>query len=209
MAEKTKITLSDKELTLVKNADWILTKQLIIQKVYELFAESIPMIQAEIMQVDLLPDHVKLSVPKIYKGENYLQLPYVILDYPRYFEKENIFAVRTMFWWANFFSVTLHLSGIYKQFAKEKLYDAGNELAQDFYIGVNGNQWEHHFEKDNFLPYTELSRQQRLELFEKNNFIKLSMKFELDQWNEMPALFNEVYKKMSNLLNCQSGERDL
>ena len=51
------------------------------------------------------------STPKIAKGENYLQLPYVLLDYPRCFDKENIFAIRTMFWWGNFFSITLHLSG--------------------------------------------------------------------------------------------------
>lgn len=210
MAEKTKITLSDKELTLVKNVDWILTKHQIIEKVYELFADMIPRIQAEIIQLHTLPGHIKLSVPKIYKGESYLRLPYVILDYPRCFEKENIFTVRTMFWWGNFFSITLHLSGVYKEFVKEKLYDTDEELIENFFIGVNENQWQHHFEKDNFLPCAQLSRQERIELFEKNNFIKLAMKFTLDQWNVMPALLNEGYKKLSDvLLSCQSGETGL
>ncbi len=199
MPGKTKITLSDKELSLVKNVDWILTKQLIVEKVYELFAQNIPLIQSTIINNDILPDNVRLSVPKIYKGENYLRLPYVILDYPRCFEKEDIFAVRTMFWWGNFFSVTLHLSGIYKNFAKEKFYTASASLMEGFFIGVNENQWQHHFEEDNFLPYDQFTQQQRIELFEKNNFIKLAIKFGLDEWNEMPALFNEGYKRISGI----------
>ncbi len=41
MPSTTKITLSDKELSLVQNSEWILTKQVIIQKVYDLFAGNI------------------------------------------------------------------------------------------------------------------------------------------------------------------------
>src|SRR4051812_7539492 len=114
MTDATKITLSDKELSLVKNVEWILTKQMIIQKVYDLFAGGVETIRSAVINSHSLPDNVRLSVPKIYKGENYLQLPYVIMDYPRCFDKEDIFAIRTMFWWGNFFSITLHLSGIYK-----------------------------------------------------------------------------------------------
>src|SRR5436189_6462548 len=36
---------------------------------------------------------------KISKGENYLGYPWQILDYPRVFEKENVFAFRTLCWW--------------------------------------------------------------------------------------------------------------
>ena len=41
--------------------------------------------------------------PKISRGEQYLGLPYVMLDYPRIFSKENVFAIRTFFWWGNYF----------------------------------------------------------------------------------------------------------
>ncbi len=210
MPEKTKITLSDKERSLIKNVEWILTKQVIIQKVYDLFADNIDAIQAAFMDTSSLPENVRQSVPKIYKGENYLQLPYVILDYPRCFEKENIFAVRTMFWWGNFFSITPHLSGIYKQLVKEHLYDTTLSALDDLFIGVNENQWQHHFEEDNFFPLSQMDPQQRISLFEKNNFIKLAMKFSLDQWDEIPALLNEGYKRIAGILiNYQSCEKDL
>jgi hypothetical protein len=32
-----------------------------------------------------------------------------------------VFAIRTMFWWGNFFSVTLHMKGNYREHFQEKL----------------------------------------------------------------------------------------
>lgn len=202
MGSATKITLSDKELSLVTNAEWILTKQVIIEKVYHLFAEIIPAVKLAILnEQSSLPTEVISSVPKIYKGENYLQLPYVMLDYPRCFDKENIFAVRTMFWWANFFSITLHVSGIYVADLKEKLLKNKTLLETDFYIGINENQWEHHFEVNNFVPYHQLTAAQHTKLFRQNDFIKLALKFDLHQWNHMHALLSAGYKKIGNLIS--------
>ena len=210
MPDKSKITLSAKERSLVTNVEWILTKQAIIQKVYDLFAGNIAAIKHAVLDNKTLSASVRLSVPKIFKGENYLQLPYVIMDYPRCFDKENIFAIRTMFWWGNFFSITLHLAGEYKNIVKENLYNGNHEPITDLYIGVNENQWQHHFEQDNFLPYTRFGKQQRIELFEKNNFIKLALKFELEHWNNMPDLFAEGYKSLAGILfNYPNGETDL
>jgi len=52
--------------------------------------------------------------PKISRGENYLGLPYLVLDYPRLFRPDAVLAIRTFFWWGHFFSSTLQLSGGYK-----------------------------------------------------------------------------------------------
>ena len=202
MSTVTKITLSDKELSLATNADWILTKQIIIQKVYQLFAGSIPALQSLMMQEQvMLPPEARSSVPKISKGENYLHLPYVMFDYPRMFNKENIFAVRTMFWWANFFSITLHISGDHVKTVKKNIIKNKQLLNLDFFIGVNENQWEHHFEPDNFLSYQALSAEQQMNYLEKNEFIKLALKFDLQQWNNMPALLMEGYRKIVSLIS--------
>ena len=201
MADTTKITLSDKELSLVTNPDWILTKHVIIEKVYGLFAENIPVIKSVLAKAGtVLPMEVRSSVPKIYKGENYLQLPYVMLDYPRCFNGKHIFAIRTMFWWGNFFSITLHVCGEYKQALKEMLLK--NERLRDsrFFIGVNEDQWQHHFEESNFLPFRDLTKEQQIELLEQNDFIKLALKFDLSQWNDMPALLQEGYNKIAAIL---------
>ena len=97
-------------MELVQNSEWILAKHSIIKKVYGMFGDLNELINAEPESFNyLFPEKNKNQNGKISKGENYRHLPYVILDYPAFFDKENIFTVRTIFWWGNFFSVTLHL----------------------------------------------------------------------------------------------------
>lgn len=198
----TKITLSDKELSLVKDPDWILTKQVIIGKVYALFAECIPGIKEDFKNSRaVLPDPVRTSVPKINKGENYLQLPYVMLDYPRYFSGKDIFAIRTMFWWGNFFSITLHLSGEMKTHFEEVLIKNRTLITDGFFMGVHEDQWQHHFEIDNFLPVQHCTIDQQLYLLKRPGFIKLALKFDLEEWNNMPALLRAGYQKIISVLS--------
>ena len=104
-----KIRLSKEEEALINRTDWILTKNHILQKVKQLFS-NLQSRQHLILQgmLSLQPEIVNSS-PKISKGENYKGLPWLVLDYPRLFEKESFFAIRTLFWWGNFFSTTLHL----------------------------------------------------------------------------------------------------
>ena len=112
MNTETKIHLSKLEMELVQNREWILTKHAIINKVYQLFGELLATYkEISRQQTQSIIDFYKHLGGKISKGENYQGLPYVILDYPASFRKENIFAIRTFFWWGNFFSISLHLSG--------------------------------------------------------------------------------------------------
>ena len=110
-----KIRLSPEEAALVVSADWILTKNRVMQKAMDMLG----LVQAE-QNIHLekfknrLPQAIYQSSPKIARGENYLGLPWLMLDFPRSFNREDTFAIRTFFWWGNFFSVTLHLSGIHK-----------------------------------------------------------------------------------------------
>ena len=111
MKSDAKIHLSKLETELIQNPEWIFTKQLIIKKVYKLFGE-LHEVYKQISEDEkkFLPEFYQITGGRISKGENYGGLPYVMLDYPATFSKENIFTIRTMFWWGNFFSITLHLS---------------------------------------------------------------------------------------------------
>src|SRR6185369_14445953 len=110
--DEAKIRLSQKELELVSNTEWILTKNEVITKAKLLLGsvldEQIKWLSHHKL---ILPSEIKESSPKISKGENYRGLPYMVLDHPRRFDKEDVFAIRTLFWWGNFFSTTLQLSG--------------------------------------------------------------------------------------------------
>ena len=201
MTDTTKIVLSEKELSLVNDAGWFLTKHVIIKKVYSLFSDMIPAISSAIKENGIsLPPELAASHPRIYKGENYLQLPYVILDYPGYFKGEHIFAIRTMFWWGNFFSITLHLSGKYKSMFEETLPGNLEKAKYDFFVAIGKDQWQHHFEENNYLPALLISKEQLKENWNDSNFIKLALKFGLQNWNNTANPILEGYLKITSLL---------
>jgi len=112
MIHQTKIQFLPAEMELVSSPDIILTKNAILQKIKS-FLEELQLKQHDVLQEysSYLPEEPLKISPKISRGENYKGLPWLVLDNPRYFQHNNIFAIRTMFWWGNFFSITLHLSG--------------------------------------------------------------------------------------------------
>lgn len=94
-----KIRLSQEEEALVIRTDWILTKNQILLKIKWLL-EQVQMQQQQLLQAGKhsLSPAITTPSPKISKGENYKGLPYFVLDQPRYFDKENIFTIRHLFW---------------------------------------------------------------------------------------------------------------
>jgi hypothetical protein len=202
MVEKVKITLSDKERELVNNTDWILTKYVIIQKVYTLFGDLLEPMQKVITdEKDRLPEAVNSNYPKISKGENYRQLPYVMLDYPRCFEKDNILAIRTFFWWGNFFSVSLQLSGKHKKNAIPALLDNFSMLCETGYaICVSADPWQHHFEEDNYVPLKNYTKNTFSEMLYEKDFLKLAKSIPVQHWNEVPLFVEQSFTELIKLL---------
>jgi hypothetical protein len=202
MIEKTKITLSNKELELVRNTDWIFTKQKIIDTIYHLFGNIVNDMQELINgEQENFPEMIHNSEPKISKGENYLGLPYVMLDYPRCFEKEGIQAIRTFFWWGNFFSVTLQLSGKYKLNLLPALLRCYESLAtKDYCICINEDQWQHHFKEDNYLPVKSFTEIEFAAILNREAFIKISKNISLNEWNSVPVFIGNVFAELTDLL---------
>ena len=213
MHNQTKIGLSAKELELVINTDWILTKKIIIKKVIDLFGLLLlPMQQITTQHKSNLPDELHLKDPKIFKGESYKELPYVMLDYPRYFEKENTLAIRTLFWWGNFFSVSLQLSGEIKQKAIPNLMAAFLQMQnEDFWICINDHPWEHNFDNENYVPINRLSLEEFNSILNSKLFVKISKKMSLQQWDGIALFIEQTFNEMILILktNYPNGETDL
>ena len=213
VTNKTKIVLSAKEQEMVCNTEWILTKHQIVQKVVALFGAVLANLQIITEQhKSNLPRAIFVQSPKISKGENYKGLPYIMLDYPRHFNKEDVLAVRSLFWWGNFFSISIQLSGKFKTAAV--LHFTTNFLMlqqQEFWICVNDNPWEHHFEADNYVSLKSLTAVEFGTLISQQSFIKMSKKITLPQWNEVPVFLEQAFLQMILLLKTSylNGEIDL
>jgi hypothetical protein len=202
MNAETKITLSAKEQELVCNTHWILTKHTIIHKVFDLFGKQSALMQQWIIDNEKqLPAEVNKYQPKITKGENYQSLPYVILDYPRCFEKENTLAIRTMFWWGNFFSVTLQLAGNYKEAALPSLLNNFLKFCQDdHWVCISDDPWQHHFKKDNYVLIKECTAEEFAYILNRYQFIKIAKRIPLTQWNEVPGFIERSFTEMMSLV---------
>ncbi len=211
MNEEAKIRLSALEMELVNDTEWIFTKQLIIEKVYHLLGQLHQDYKKIILKEKLLlPVSLQKPGGKISKGENYKGLPYLILDYPAVFSKEKIFAVRTMFWWGNFFSISLHLSG--KDF--KSISNIDNTIPflkeKEFWVSVNEDEWQHHFHPSNFTNINELNRGEIKNLFKKN-FLKIAKKTGLDEWDSAPQFLKDAFLEIIEFikLSFPAGEKGL
>jgi len=199
--DRTKIRLSPEEEALVATADWILTKNNVLQKIRQLLLVLQHGQQDLLLPVNSLPEEVLKSSPKISRGENYKGLPWLVLDYPRFFNKEEVFAIRTLFWWGNFFSITLHLAGNYKTKYETKIIDSFESLQKEnFSVCINEDQWEHHFETSNYLPVHDLTGSQFSEIIVKRSFIKLAKKIPLEQWNDVEKKLLDIFGQLINSL---------
>jgi hypothetical protein len=196
-----KIQLSADELLLVQNAEWLLTKNSIIEKVYVLFGELAQQMSTGILKAAKpMPEAVLASSPKISKGEKYEGLPWVMLDYPRVFGKEDTWAIRTFFWWGHFFTITLQLKGTYKQQYLQALLQNITVLKQhDFYIGI-ADEWQHHFREENYKSLHQLDSRSIEEMLSRNEFCKFSAKIPLHQWEQAYEILGGKYRVLLELL---------
>jgi hypothetical protein len=134
---------------------------------------------------------------KISKGENYRGLPYLVLDYPAIFRKDDVFAFRTMFWLGNFYSSTLHLQGSFlERFRKQivKNVDLLGEL--ELNLCVNDTPWEYHYESDNYRPLSS----DDLDILSNHYFLKISRRFELESWQSLPDEVVRLFSKLMTML---------
>jgi hypothetical protein len=178
----TKITFSDEEMEAMQNARFFEVKKDVVQKVMELFAVLERNLKKEIAGLDFQFENLEVQTGKIFKGESYKNLPYIVLDYPKLFSADNVFTFRSMFWWGNEFSFTLHLQGR----ALEKLHPVIRKnidtlLDKGFYFCVNHSPWQYAFTEDNYIPLEKVVDSEFPETLSRE-FIKLSRKIQLDEY---------------------------
>jgi len=212
-----KIRLSKEELALVMDPGWILTKNSIMGKVGTLFAELSGELQESFklqaislrqivnksglqLATDSLPLELPLNwaTPKISKGENYKGLPYMVLDYPRAFGREDVLAIRTFFWWGHYFSVTLHLKGRYKTLFLPVIQERIALLAAaGFHISVSEDEWRHELDADHYMP---LQGNTGTVIREECKILKLSAKCGLERWDDADSVLLELNRVLAEII---------
>jgi hypothetical protein len=187
-----KVTLSPEEWALVSNPDIILTKNAIIDKVYQLLGKVAEQYthQTSALPAKLTGDWLQVAA-KISRGEQYLGLPWVMLDYPRHFAAGDTKAIRSFFWWGHGFSIHLILQGKYREQWIKNADDWLQQGADNWYIDLATDPWQHHFRKETCIPIRKVSAQ----AVTSHPFIKYSCWFPMQAWNEIPALWENIFQQ--------------
>ncbi len=195
MQDSANVSLSAFEQQLVTDAEWILTKNRIVHKVYVLFGKLSEQHQ-QYQPLQQLPAETLLASAKISKGENYEGLPYVMLDYPRCFGREHVLAIRTFFWWGNYFSITLQLKGMYlEQFRNNIQQQLPEAQYNNAWINVGEEEWLHHFRSDNMQPVRNYAN----DLSEKK-ILKVAFQHSFAEWEHAEQLLKQSYQQLMQLL---------
>lgn len=193
---------SQQELDYLHDTHFLLTKRKITQQLQQLLAQT----QQELLKLlkdrkQLLPAHGLQRAGKISRGENYKGLPYLILDYPRLLTREDVFAFRSMCWWGNFFSCSLHLQGksldSYRTTLSQNLKACNSS---GIYICVNNTPWEYHYGPDNYQLLESLSAEKIDQLLQQD-FCKISRKTGLDNYAQLPSFARNSMLEYLELLS--------
>ncbi len=183
------MSLTDHELHILQDTDFLLTKARALSKVEALLSRTRDALEAVTVNSDFpFPAGATLAGGKIARGENYRGLPYRVLDQPALLAAGDVFAFRTMFWWGHFFSATLHLQGPSLERYRSVLAERTEQLAAgDLFVSIGRTPWEYHYGRDNYVP---LQADHRAHL-ERCSFLKLSRRLELTQWRRVPEFAAE------------------
>lgn len=201
--DQTPPEFTEKELKYFQDTDFLKTKRLIINGFIALFED----IQKDIVQsindgAFQLPDTLVIKSGKITKGENYKALPFVVLDCPRFFSADHIFAYRTMFWWGNYLSNHFLLKGHYLDRLRESFIDAWPVLKeQAVYLDLSDDPWNHDVATNNFIHISQLEREGFNKILQRPGFLKVVWPAELDQWKSFRQLSLKNFLTVSGIIS--------
>ena len=195
---ETNVLFSADEMGLMKDSAWILTKNAVISKWYQAMGHLAGRMKAALINRQL-PEALIRSNAKISRGENYLSLPYVMMDCPKIFGRDHVLAIRTFFWWGRFCSITLHAKGIYKPLVIRNLSATTCLRQSRFCYAIAGDEWNHDVMSDDYTPLPKLFSAAFLTDLRGSPFIKLSSKLDFEQWNIMEEQLYELFLMLIGL----------
>jgi len=153
-----------------------------------------------------LPDEVKQTTPKISKGENYQGMPYMVLDYPRYFGKEDTCAFRNILLWNRGLYSTWLFEGKYMDYAVQNYKQYGSS---SMYLHQNEDKWVHELTPqdiyiqtpESFYCETLLEKtKEKLHYLKFSNFVSFQEWNILEQRSGLPLPVSSAFHALMNFI---------
>ncbi len=196
---------TDPELRCLQDTRFLRTKATATQKVQQLLNQTLEELQEyNATQPLTFPEGVQTQAGKLSRGENYRGFPYLVLDYPRKFSQDDVLALRTMFWWGHFYSITFQLGGAsWQRYRPAVQRNLSHLYGTSTWLCVNDDPWQHHRQPDNYRPLDTLSAEEQQNQFIEANFLKLARFLPVDAWELLPQSASLFLGEMVELIELK------
>lgn len=174
---------SETELRLIRERELFLHKYAILQKAEERLQDiktrMIGVLAEE--RPRYLPSGTDLERGKITRGENNKGFPFISLDIPQFFTKEEYFTYRILFWWGHYLGYSLVLKGPrlaeYYACLQERRHEP---RFADIHIARHTSPWEWENSEGGFSPVQQPSNHELGDWVEAIQYIKVIRMFPVD-----------------------------
>ena len=191
--------ISHYELARLQDQEFLLTKKVIDEKVTNILLTTQKSLAFHIRKKNLkLPEEVSLNPRKIAKGENYKALPYWVSDFPAVLNKKDIWAFRVVVWWGKEISLNLILKGKFKEQCD---LPSLPEMDLGIIYSAYADPWQLELEEPYCIKLTKENSEKIVRHYQKADFIKLSMRLDLNEINKLPAQSVIRFDKLMAITN--------
>lgn len=192
------LTLTRDELDLALDTQVFYVKDQVLRKIHGLLEQTARDLSA---LNATLPSGVQAGTPKISRGENYRLMPYLVLDFPRYAQGDNLYLFRTMFWWGHYFNSSLIISGKPLNQTRTRAVQQCRSLSwrDDLLFCVAPTPWHHDAGPDNLRSFASLGAEALDERLQKQEFVKLSRILPLDRSGHLPQFSVESFQMFNGM----------
>ena len=150
------------------------------------------------------PAGADCSLGKISRGENHRDLPYRILDYPRYFQREDALALRTLFWWENGFTCFWYLAGEPWEHLRSTAIAQRAVLRQHpVWLGINTDPWQYQLGSENYRAASTLDDAELVQHLQQHAFFKLALLLPVRHYAKLPETALSLWDLGVNLFAWQ------
>ncbi len=181
--------LNEKEIEFLTQKEWVDIKTKVFDQLYKKFTAL-----GKEFQIRYSDNFPTSKNAKVSRGEYHQGYPYMVLDYPRIFELNNVLAFRLLFWWGNYISCTLHLKGEHLKQHSHKmslLFDLLKKEKIKTYISIEGDEWDHDLESSSYCQLDDFNNS-----IDLDSFLKISFRLPLEEINNL----DQFTKNCENIL---------
>jgi len=182
------------EMRMICDTDFFPAKAEIIQKFHEEFMKLRDQLRVEFKKtlLSLAPTGTDFETGQLVKGERFHDFPYVYLDFPKFFSKEEMFTFRSFFWWGHSLIFCWFLSGTRLDQYQKSLRACYATLSHEgVFLSTADTPWEWGLEKPHAVFLDQIGKEHLEEILAERSFLKLGCSIPLKSLEAPDVILHE------------------